>query len=126
MAITHPDTTIRNTLADDVDTRLGAAATFVLSVSGTAAATLTFGNPAFGAAAAGVITANAITSDTNATGNASAVNRASLLLAGTTEIVRASNVTASGGGGEVTIAGGTTIGAAATVSCSSLTYTAPA
>jgi hypothetical protein len=36
------------------------------AASGILLATLTFGNPAFGAAAAGVITANAITSDSSA------------------------------------------------------------
>ena len=125
MAVTHPNVATRNALADRIDTDIGASGDFELSVSGTEVATLPLSATAFGAAAAGIITANAITDDTSATGNASAVNRASLKTSGGTEIVRADNVTGSGGGGDVEIAGGTTIGAGATVSCSSLTYEAP-
>lgn len=126
MAVTHPTTATRNTLADAIDSAIGASGLFILSVSGTEVATLPFSATAFGAASSGIITANAISDDTSATGNASAVNRASFWTAGpTTEIVRADSVTADGGGGDVEIAGGTTIGAGATVSCSSLTYEAP-
>ena len=76
MATTHP-IAFRNTVADLVDSTLSTAGELVFRLTGTAdspgtaAATLTFGNPAFGAASSGIITANAITSDTNATGNAS-------------------------------------------------------
>lgn len=86
-------------------------------------ATLTFSNPAYGDAVAGVATANAITSDTSATGGvitkATAEDRDG-------NIIFTLTVTDVGGGGDIEIAGGTTIGAGATVSCDSLTHTQPA
>jgi hypothetical protein len=126
MAVTHP-TTFRNTVADLVDSTLSTAAKLVFRLSGsanspgTAVATLSFGNPAFGAASSGVITANAITSDTNATGNASAVANATLETGGGTVVVHCA-VAASGS--DINLTGGLTIGNGDTVSCSSLTYTA--
>ena len=74
MAVTHP-TAFRDTVADLVDSTLGTTAKLVFRLTGTAGspgtavATLSFGNPAFGASSSGTITANSITSDTNATGN---------------------------------------------------------
>jgi hypothetical protein len=126
MAVTHP-TTFRNTVADLVDSTLSTTAKLVFRLSGTAnapgtaVATLAFGNPAFGAASSGVITANAITSDTNATGNASAVANATLETGGGTVVVHCA-VAASAS--DINLTGGLTIGAGDTVSCSSLTYTA--
>jgi hypothetical protein len=126
MAVTHP-VAFRNTVADLVDSTLSTAAKLVFRLTGTAAspgtavATLSFGNPAFGAAASGVITANAITSDTNATGNASAVATATLETGGGTVVVHCA-VAASGS--DINMSGGLTVGAGDTVSCSSLTYTA--
>lgn len=126
MAVTHP-TAFRNTVADLVDSTLSTTAKLVFRLSGTAAspgtavATLSFGNPAFGAASSGVITANAITSDTNATGNASPVATATMETGAGTVIVHCA-VAASGS--DINLTGGLTIGAGDTVSCSSLTYTA--
>ncbi len=126
MAVTHP-VAFRNTVADLVDSTLSTAAKLVFRLSGTAAspgtavATLSFGNPAFGAASSGTITANSITSDTNATGNASAVATATLETGGGTVIVHCA-VAASGS--DINLSGGLTVGAGDTVSCSSLTYTA--
>lgn len=126
MAVTHP-VAFRNTVADLVDSTLSTTAKLVFRLSGTAAApgtavaTLAFGNPAFGAAASGVITANAITSDTNAAGNASPVANATLETGAGTVIVHCA-VAASGS--DIDMTGGLTIGAGDTVSCSSLTYTA--
>jgi hypothetical protein len=126
MAVTHP-VAFRNTVADLVDSTLSTAAKLVFRLTGTAAspgtavATLSFGNPAFGAAASGVITANAITSDTNATGNASAVATATLETGGGTVVVHCA-VAASGS--DINMSGGLTVGAGDTVSCSSLTYAA--
>ena len=73
MAVTHT-TTFRNTVADLVDSTLGAGAQLVFRITGstadaptTAVATLTFPTPAFGAASNGVITRTAGTmEDTNA------------------------------------------------------------
>lgn len=127
MAVTHP-TAFRNTVADLVDSTLGAGAGLVFRLTGTAGSpgtavsTLTFGNPAFGAASSGVITANAITSDTNATGNASPVATATLQTSGGTVIVHCAVSTS---GSDINISsGGLTIASGDTVSCSSLTYTA--
>lgn len=126
MAVTHT-TTFRNTVADLVDSTLSTTAKLVFRLTGsanspgTAVATLSFGNPAFGAASSGTITANSITSDTNATGNASAVAAATLETGGGTVVVHCA-VAASGS--DINMTGGLTIGAGDTVSCSSLTYTA--
>jgi hypothetical protein len=126
MAVTHP-VAFRSTVADLVDSTLSTAANLVFRLTGTAAspgaavATLPFGNPAFGSASSGVITANAITSDTNATGNASPVATATLETGGGTVVVHCA-VAASGS--DINMTGGLTVGAGDTVSCSSLTYTA--
>ena len=126
MAVTHP-TAFRDTVADLVDSTLGATAKLVFRLTGTAAspgtavATLSFGNPAFGASSSGTITANAITSDTNATGNASAVATATLETGAGTVIVHCA-VAASAS--DINMTGGLTVGAGDTVSCSSLTYSA--
>ena len=126
MAVTHP-TAFRNTVADLVDSTLSTTAKLVFRLTGTAnspgaaAATLSFGNPAFGAASSGVITANAITSDTSAAGNASPVANATLETGGGTVVVHCA-VAASAS--DINLSGGLTIGSGDTVSCSSLTYTA--
>jgi hypothetical protein len=126
MAVTHP-TAFRDTVADLVDSTLSTTAKLKFRLTGTAGspgtavATLSFGNPAFGASSSGVITANAITSDTNATGNASPVATATLETGAGTVIVHCA-VAASGS--DINLSGGLTIGAGDTVSCSSLTYTA--
>jgi hypothetical protein len=126
MAVTHP-TAFRDTVADLVDSTLSTTAKLVFRLTGsagspgTAVATLSMSNPAFGAAASGVITASAITSDTNATGNASAVATATLETGGGTVVVHCA-VAASAS--DINMTGGLTVGAGDTVSCSALTYTA--
>ncbi len=126
MAVTHPEA-FRNTVADLVDSTISTAGNLKFRLTGTAAspgtaaATLPFGNPAFGAASAGVITANAITSDTNAAGNASPVATATLETGAGTVVVHCA-VAASAS--DINLSGGLTIDAGDTVSCSSLTYTA--
>jgi hypothetical protein len=126
MAVTHP-TAFRDTVADLVDSTLGTTAKFVFRLTGTAGspgtavATLSMSNPAFGASSSGTITASAITSDTNATGNASPVATATLETGGGTVVVHCA-VAASGS--DINMTGGLTVGAGDTVSCSSLTYTA--
>ena len=84
-------------------------------------ATLSFANPAFGASSSGVITADTITSDTNATGNASPVATATLQTGAGTVVVHCA-VAASAS--DINLSGGLTVGAGDTVACSSLTYTA--
>lgn len=129
MSVTHP-AAFRNTVADLVDSTInggGAAGKMVYRLSGTAAApgtavaTLTFSATAFGAASAGVITAAAITSDTNATGNASPVATVTLETSAGTVVVHAA-VAASGS--DVDMSNGLTVAAGDTVTCTSLTYTA--
>jgi hypothetical protein len=126
MAVTHP-TAFRDTVADLVDSTLSTTAklkfrlTGTANAPGTAAATLSFGNPAFGASSSGTITAGTITSDTNAAGNASPVATATLETGGGTVVVHCA-VAASAS--DINLTGGLTIGAGDTVSCSSLTYTA--
>lgn len=127
MAVTH-STAFRDTVADLVDSTLGANPNLVFRLSGsvgtpgTAVATLPMGNPGFGASSSGVITANAITSDTNATGNASPVATATLQTSGGTVVVHCA-VSTSGSDINIT-SGGLTINAGDTVACSALTYTA--
>jgi hypothetical protein len=82
---------------------------------------LSMANPAFGAADAGVITAGTITSDTNATGNASPVATATLETGAGTVVV---HTTVAASGDAINLSGGLTIGAGDTVACSSLTYAA--
>ena len=128
MAVTH-STAMRNTLADAITTALGASPKLAFRLSGTVGspgtvvATLTMSATPFGAASGGTITANAITSDTNATGNASPVATATLQTSGGTVVVHCA-VAASAS--DINMSGGLTVGAGDTVSCSSLTYSAPA
>lgn len=126
MAVTHPSA-FRTSVADLVTSTLSTAGKLKFRLTGTAgspgtaAATLSLSNPAGAGATAGVLTFSAITSDTNATGNASAVATATLETSGGTVVVHCA-VAASGS--DINLTGGLTIGAGDTVSCSSLTYTA--
>ena len=126
MAITHV-TAVRNSLAnlvvDAID--LGSADStgdLIIMTSGDVeVATLVFLNPAFGAAGSGTSTANAITSDTSATGGTAALFK--IQDRDNAEIFRGT-VTATGGGGDIELSS-VSIGASDTVAISSFTYTAP-
>jgi hypothetical protein len=129
MSVTH-SAALRNTLATAVLTAIdagGAASKIVfrltgtVSSPGTAVATLVASDPA-GTVTGAVLTYDAITSDTNATGNASPVATATLQTSADTVCVHCA-VAASAS--DINMTGGLTIGAGDTVSCSSLTYTAP-
>ena len=121
MAVTHIAAT-RNGIADYVVDQLdGGTLIFYQSNGTTEVATCTFGTPAFGAASAGVATANAITDDTSATGGTTTI--ANLTTSGASEIVECS-VSSTGGGGDIELSSNV-VGAGDTVSISSLTYTAP-
>lgn len=126
MAVTHT-TAIRNGATDYVVGQLGASPrlafrlTGTVSSPGTVVATLVMSATPFGAASSGTATANAITSDTNATGNASPVAAATLQTSGGTVCVHCA-VAASGS--DINMTNGLTVAAGDTVSCSSLTYTA--
>ena len=122
-AVTHP-TAVRNTLADAVVDLIDAGAgagTLQFQTSGDVeVATLTYSDPAFGAAAAGTATANSITSDTNATGGTVAKSRS--YDSDSTEVF----ATAVGTSGSDINLSSLSVGSGDTVSMSSLTYSAPA
>lgn len=123
-AVTHP-ATVRNTIANAVVDLLDAGAgagTIELHTSGDVeVATLTFSDPAFGAAAAGTATASPITSDTNATGGTIAKFIAQ---DSDSNLVFSGSVTATSGGGDVELSS-VAIGATDTVSLSAFDYDAP-
>lgn len=85
-------------------------------------ATLTLGTPAFGDAATGTATANAITADSNATGGT--IAKAVFKDSGSSSVFTVS-VTATGGGGDIELSS-LSIGAGDTVSLTSYTHTQPA
>lgn len=112
-------------IVDLVDAGAGAGTleikTAASTVAGTSeAATLTFTDPAFGAAAAGVATASAITDDTNATGGTASDYT---VFDSNSAAVWQGSVSTSGADLNLS---STTIGASDTVSISSLTLTVPA
>lgn len=123
MAVTHP-TAVRTGVADFVVDQLDEGTPPGLLEFQTAAsasvATLTFANPAFGAAAVGVATAGTIVSDTNADGGT--IAKAELRnAAGTAKVL--CSVTATGGGGDIELSS-VVVSAGQTVSMSALTYAA--
>ena len=126
MAVTHSAAAL-NAATDAVTALIGATGRLRFRLAGTIAApgaiaaALTFSATAFGAAAAGVATANAITSDTNAAGNATAVANASFE---TSVGVLVVHVSVAATGSDINMTGGLVIGTGDTVSCSSLTYKA--
>ncbi len=126
MAVTH-STTARNAATDAVTALIGASGNLKFRLSGTigapgtVVATLPLSTDAFGDASSGTATANAITSDTNATGNASAVATATLETSGGTVHIHCA-VAASAS--DINMSNGLTVASGDTVSCSSLTYTA--
>lgn len=124
-AVTHP-TAVRNTLADTVVDLLDAGAgagTLVFQTGGSAeVATCTFSDPAFGNAASGTATANAITDDTDATGGTIAQFVAED--SNNTDVFLGS-VTATAGGGDIELSS-VSPQAGDTVGMTSLTYSAPA
>jgi hypothetical protein len=85
-------------------------------------ATLTLGSPAFGASSTGTATANAITSDTSATGGT--IAKAVFKTSGAASLFTVS-VTATGGGGDITLSS-LVIGVGDTVAMSVYTHTQPA
>ncbi len=126
MAVTH-DTTARNAATDGVTGTIGASGRLKFRTSGTigapgaVVANLALSATAFGAAVSGTATANAITSDTNAAGNASPVATATLETSGATIRIHCAVAASSS---DINMSNGLTVAAGDTVSCSSLTYTA--
>lgn len=126
MSVTH-STAAKNAATDAVTALIGASGNLVFRIAGSigapgaAVATLPLSATAFGAASSGTATANAITSDTNATGNASPVATASLQTSGAALVIHCA-VAASGS--DINMTNGLTVNAGDTVGCSSLTYAA--
>ena len=118
------ETSARNAACDAVVDLIDAGAgagTLVFQTTGDVeVATLTFSDPAFGAAATGVATASAITSDTNATGGT--IAQASAFDSNAAKVLE---MTCGTSGAEINLSS-LVIGASDTVSCSSLTITCPA
>ena len=124
MAVTHPTavrTGIANFVVDQLDEGTPPGLLVMLTAGSVEVATLTFSNPAYGAAVAGVATASAIAADTSATGGTVA-KAEQQNAAGTAKIL--CSVTATGGGGDITL-NSVVISALQQVSITSLTYTAP-
>lgn len=112
-------------IVDLVDAGAGAGTMQIQTAGDVEVATVTFSDPAFGNAAAGVATANAITNDSSATGNASACTKFRVYDSDTTEVWQGS-VAESGADLNIddgTPGGGVIIGAGAVVSISSMTFT---
>jgi len=126
MAVTHT-TAARNAATDAVTALIGSSGLLVFRLTGTvsapgaAVATLPLSVDAFADSVTGTATANAITSDTNATGNASPVATATLQTSGGTVVIHCA-VAASGS--DINMSNGLTVASGDTVSCSSITYTA--
>ena len=126
MAVTH-STAARNAATDAVTALIGTSGNLKFRLAGsvgspgTAVATLALSSDAFGDASSGTATANSISSDTNATGNASPVATATLETSGGTVVIHC-EVAASGE--DIDMSNGLTVANGDTVSCSSLTYTA--
>ena len=123
MAITHPES-IRNQLAnlvvDLIDGGAGAGKLEFRTSGEVAAATVTFQDPAFGAASGGTALANTpMVDDTNATGGT--VDRFAILDSNNTVILQGAVATS---GSDINLSS-TTIGAGDTVSLTSLSYSAP-
>ena len=129
MAVTHSGTA-KAAATDAVTALIGAAANLTFRLAGTigapgaVVATLPLTTPTpFGAAngTTGIATASAITSDSNAAGNASPVATAALQTSGATLIIHCA-VAASAS--DINMSNGLTVATGDTVSCSSLTYQA--
>lgn len=126
MSVTH-STAARNAATDAVTALIGASGKLKFRLSGTvgspgtAVATLSLSADAFADAASGTAAANAITSDTNATGNASPVATATLETSGGTVVIHCA-VAASAS--DINMSNGLTIANGDTVSCSGIDYTA--
>jgi hypothetical protein len=115
-------TAMRNAIADAVDTEIGTTATIEFQTSGDVeVATISLGNPAFGAASSGTITMTGQPlSDTNATGGTMAKFR--IKSGGSTEKI-AGTVGTSGADINFT---GVAVSAGDTVELTSFTITCPA
>lgn len=132
MAIAH-ETATRNALADAFAAQVDEGTTYAGGrvvfggnfhpIGASAYATLVMSPTAFGAASNGIITANAITPDSDAVGSGFDSVEIFEIQNRDGDIVLTGTVTATGGGGDITLSS-TNIGSGDTVSITSLTYEA--
>jgi hypothetical protein len=126
MAVTHSNAAL-SAATDAVTALIGASGRLRFRLAGTvgspgtSVANLALSATAFPASVNGLATANAITSDTNAAGNASPVATATLETSGGTVVIHCA-VAASAS--DINMTNGLTVASGDTVSCSSLTYRA--
>ena len=116
-------TTMRDAIADAVDTLIGTTATLEFQTAASAeVATITLGSPAFGASSTGTITRTGQPlSDTTATGG---VMTKFVIKSGGSTIQITGTVSTSAA--DINFAGGTTVGTGDTVTLTSFTITCPA
>jgi hypothetical protein len=116
-------TTMRDAIADAVDTRVGTTATMEFQTSGDVeVATISLANPAFGASSTGTITLGGVPlSDTSATGGTMA--KFVIKSGGTTTEITG---TVGTSGENINFPGGLVVGAGDTVTLTSFTITCPA
>lgn len=126
MSATH-STAARDAATDAVTPLIGASGNLkfrlfgTIVAPGTVVATCAFSATAFGASSGGTATANAITDDSNATGNASPVATASLETSGGTIQIHCA-VGASGS--DINMSNGLVIASGDRIQVTSLTYAA--
>jgi hypothetical protein len=124
MAVTHHSAlrdVLCNAAVDSIDNGAAAGTLEFQTAASAEVATLTFSDPAFGAASSATATASAISSDTNATGGT--ITKAVLQDSDGNDKILCS-VTATGGGGDIELSA-VVISAGQTVAVTALTYTAP-
>ena len=126
MAVTHPVGTrdgIVNYVTGQINSGTPPGKLQFQTAANAAVATVTFGNPAFGASSGGTATANATVDDTNAIGGTIAKGVMQTGSATPAVIVQFS-VTATGGGGDIEM-NSVVVSAGQTVHITSLTYSGP-
>jgi len=126
MALTHI-AAMRNTLADAVDaainTGAGTEGDIIIKAGGTTLVTINFQDPAFGVAAAGVITLQGVPLNANA--SATGVADGFDIRDQDNAVVVSDTVTGTGGGGDIEL-DNTSITSGQNVEITSLTYAASA
>ena len=117
------ETALRNVIADAVVDLLNSGTIDITTSGDVVLATVTFGNPAFGDAAIGVATANAITKDSDCDAAGTAAKMKVKNSGGTLQFT--GTVTVTGGGGDCQL-NTVSIVQHAELSISSMTVTCPA
>jgi len=130
MAITHPDTTVRNAIADQVRLRfendVGAGHCLLLNSSNAVVVDITLNDPEFGGAAAsgGTINLNVSPNPSGTSNGNGPITKFQMTLADGVTVVYEGTVTATGGGGDMEITN-TSPANGETVKITSHSYSAP-